>query len=1052
MAGYENKKNNSNSGSSGSYGGGRRVYSNSLIQLNVNTASNGDVENVDLDEEYTDNSYLSKEFLDKYFSTFADMNKDGFVNEEDINEMQKILAGNGEGSYDVDGDGSFTLKDVTLVQKYVNSDSISGNMLNFDNNPNISKLIEYSTENPSPDEIRETLSNMTPEEYEQYVAELQGQYDEKITSLKNYKAELEAVYKEPMEELETALKSDYSDITGIQYGTPTFSKGTVLKTIGMTREEAKALLESMQSDLDNVQAQIDGLEKEKGNCFYFGLIYTKTYMEYKTPSLDDIKSYDNFIWEKSMPDNSTRYSWDYSVYKQGCGIKNEKVISPLLYCEAFYGYSHSVLELQELKVPNRDVLDAIIHLKNVEPDYYKTYCYYYDQNPDLADKYLEDMSDEILNVRGQYIAKEKLASYYLKDGDNDIMEGILNNLHVTADGLSAGVVKFLEGGEYSFEALLTVFGYEGTTQMSADEYASMYMLYALMSQNNKEKMGLIKYDEESGKYVNTDSESIIDFSLEYTGFALDKDYQISEGIGNSLPAVALSFVHPMAGTVAVGISSGGNAYHSAMLNGHDNWTSIMYGVFTGTSSAFLERKIGGLIGLSNTQVTSLKTYLVSIGKETAMGQISGLMDDIYRAEFMGEGFPETSEEWAAYFEQKRDMAIQSVVTAGVMNAPALGTSIYKKRKFDSYMKQNGLSESQIKDAINEFRNSNSSLSDLSDDEIKINYSDKVYSNYRTSRIKNIMNTEGVGQDVATVMFHTGLNSSDAQQILSGESNGIWVAGKGSIKLSNASQWETFSKYVSSGMSEHDALTKMLGDYDSSYASKGWLEKGDIESRVKKAYENLPDSDKNNLSYDDFLKIKLQLIQYNPEVHTPARYAQVKQQMQDSGSVNLVWSPKDLGNLLSGRFQNGIGRAANDTQDSATFAIPSSQLDFPDGFSNWPAEQKAEYLGTTLGLDSNNFKSGAYVIEIDESVYGNNWRYSDPYTQGSNQEYVPGMYTSSGLSEVIIPRIDDVVVGDIPNNIQSYVNAGDYDTAYSLFFDGIKNGTIKLKPGVTIKQI
>ena len=35
----------------------------------------------------------------------------------------------------------------------------------------------------------------------------------------------------------------------------------------MTREEAKALLESMQSDLDNVQAQIDGLEKEKGNCY-----------------------------------------------------------------------------------------------------------------------------------------------------------------------------------------------------------------------------------------------------------------------------------------------------------------------------------------------------------------------------------------------------------------------------------------------------------------------------------------------------------------------------------------------------------------------------------------------------------------------------------------------------------------------------------------------------------------------------------------------------------------------------------------------------------------
>ena len=615
--------------------------------------------------------------------------------------------------------------------------------------------MESTEKTASADEIKAILSNMTQDEYTQYVKDLKGEYDKQIGDLKAYKAQLEALYKEPMNELFHAL-NPYDKIVGISGGTPVYSSSVNLKEPipGMTREEVQALYDSMKSEIDAVDAEIARVELEKNNCDYYGLIYTKDYIDYTTSI--DARDQHNFIEYTSGRESfgsSGSYmdvTFDYDDYVQKCKDNGFEAMNPLQYYECYKTVKSTGAKSEKhLSLDDEDVLASIYELKDEVPDYYKTYCYLYDQDPASAKKYLDDMKNEIFNVHGQYMAADGLGSLYVKDGENDDLEAIGNTLHVTAAGLASGLYKFAEGGVYSVEALATCLGYEGTTQMSAYEYAALYKLYGLMSNETKEKMGLIKKNPQTGEYENTDSKSIVDFTAEYSGKSLDQIYQFSEGFGTTVPSIALSFIHPMVGTIAMGISSGGNAYHSSMLQGYSNQESIMYGIFTGTANAFIEKTLGGLPGLSNTQVTSLRTYLKAIAKEVAADQVVGLMDDLYRANYMGDGFPTTDEGWAEYFEQKKNMAIQSAVTSGILNAPALGTSIYRKRSFKSDATKLGLSDADIDDAVSNYRKNNPSLGDISDDEVIIKYGDDILKKYGGGKKPSVNVDVDVDVDVDT---------------------------------------------------------------------------------------------------------------------------------------------------------------------------------------------------------------------------------------------------------------------------------------------------------------
>ena len=82
-------------------------------------------------------------------------------------------------------------------------------------------------------------------------------------------------------------------------------------------------------------------------------------------------------------------------------------MNPLQYYECYKTVKSTGAKSEKhLSLDDEDVLASIYELKDEVPDYYKTYCYLYDQDPARAKKYLDDMKNEIFNVHGQYMAAD----------------------------------------------------------------------------------------------------------------------------------------------------------------------------------------------------------------------------------------------------------------------------------------------------------------------------------------------------------------------------------------------------------------------------------------------------------------------------------------------------------------------------------------------------------------------------------------------------------------------------------------------------------------------
>lgn len=61
---------------------------------------------------------------------------------------------------------------------------------------------------------------------------------------------------------------------------------------------------------------------------------------------------------------------------------------------------------------------------------------------------------------------------------------------------------------------------------------------------------------------------------------------------------------------------------------------------------------------------------------------------------------------------------------------------------------------------------------------------------------------------------------------------------------------------------------------------------------------------------------------------------------------------------------------------------------------------------------------------------------------------------SNVFEVITPRIEEVLTIDqtVQIKLNREINARNHRTVMSLFDEGLKNGSIKLKTGITIKHL
>ena len=527
-----------------------------------------------------------------------------------------------------------------------------------------------------------------------------------------------------------------------------------------TYDELMTVYYDLQDNVERINEAIKTTKNLKESAWYDYLPYLKDYNEY---------DFHQFTEEELQAvRDSLAYFEEDGIYDYGEFHRKYPDISPIDYILAvrrmFPNEDHTYDSYWGLN-QNSDDLIALAEVFEVCPQFAKTYSYLYSIDPKEAEKYLKACKYETNAIRGQILAQAFLSQLDLDDGNGDeVLEAIANSLEVDVQGLIDGLEGFGEGVYYSLEALAVALGIcEENRVMSVSEYKKMYILQALLPKEAQVKAGLI-IDNGDGTYSNNEQNNpfgIIDFTRKYSGLWLHHKYSVAQGIGNMLPSILLSAINPAAGAWALGISAGGNAYHSAMVDGKDYISALFYGLFTGSSEAITEKIFGGLPFLSDVKVTSFASYLKAVGLEAFQESFQGAMDYLYKAMFMGEPFPDLddAEAWMELLADIGTQGFYGALTAGIMQSPALAKSIFNMHRINHFMNTNGITADQQKAAIDAVRNSNPEFKSLTDAEIKVMFGQQVATQ---AMINKVAFENNVSNDVAKIMLGLGIDADTAK--------------------------------------------------------------------------------------------------------------------------------------------------------------------------------------------------------------------------------------------------------------------------------------------------
>ena len=159
---------------------------------------------------------------------------------------------------------------------------------------------------------------------------------------------------------------------------------------------------------------------------------------------------------------------------------------------------------------------------------------------------------------------------------------------------------------------------------------------------------------------------------------------------NMLPSIAANMVLPGSGTAVVGLSSGGNAYEQALLEGKTKEQALGYGVLIGTSEALTEKLLGGIKAVGGKGAAKI---LSKLSKDTANKVIKAVkkVAESKAGSYLLSGLAEANEEWVQanlepifrnimfdenneikpFSEDKLEAALLGFLNASVLNAPYL---------------------------------------------------------------------------------------------------------------------------------------------------------------------------------------------------------------------------------------------------------------------------------------------------------------------------------------------------------------------------------------------
>ena len=869
---------------------------------------------------------------------------------------------------------------------------------------------------------------------------------------------------------------------------------------GMTVSDLYTTKKAEENSLLVLSAYRQNQEFELNMIQYDTLKYTQSYANYvsgnHSVSASDLEGYMNpgyygnydFSYKNYVKDHPEASYMEFCLACQEIVAQHPGVVctidGSLITDDRTFSTLKEVREYQQRVADKKD--NSIIPLIDSDRDYYEIYNYLRETDPEAASKFLEQSA-----VVNKYNGTKDAATRISQVQTLSDLEGLLG---VAADALSMGKVT-LEGvadGNYDFfEGYYKLFSKDRV--LSAQDYTAMtYLSY--LEQNSPAFAEAYKLSTAFGSSLPTITMSTL--------ASVACPWLAASTVGNA----AIKFGTGLFGA----LSNAGTTKNQLLSQGYSDSQSILYAL-TSAGLNVLTNFVGGLTALSpgaesrgallnmliqggldaGEKVADAYLQYGILGKEPDFSKIPGEMAEAYFNSFLLSGALNLYTEGAKFvFEGIRyeltgaDSATVAAYVASLKENEMLSDfgwenlmEAVKLRDESEYTLQESLAATTWKSYLeNKYGEENvefdtydasimkqivnsmvDSMTEEDKKEFWLKHLGGVYGleNVEEKTIKDYwMNhfTELYGEGETEYVPYDASLMNAYNDFLELSSNGIWVKGKGSIELSSREQLTKYLTLIQSGMSEHDAVMKMLADYDADYSSAGWLDPGDITTHLEEAYKRLPESDRKNLDYDEFVKIKLQIIPYNPEEQIPERYGQVVSLMETNTSVSCTWSNDDVLNLINELYNNGIGRPEKGTQESALFVIPSSQydIDFSGASTNL---DRAEILAEQLGLDPAKFVHGAFKLTIDESIYGDDWRFSDPFTQGSNQDYVPGASISSGLTEVVIPRVENMIINNPYESLlqELWVN-GDNNAAIDLFYYGITSGNIELAPGIKIEQL
>ena len=742
------------------------VSSNSLSSSDSSKKTTTDTETVDLDAE-SSSKKTSSDNNSKVWKSYEEAAAAGY---ESILTKQEFSRRKAAGGLNYDSYDSYL---AAMYNKY--------------NNDNKDYGFSDITDN-SVDDIEDTLKNMSKEDFDQFVKEMKDNYDEDISEyegsldeINKILSELDDFHANEMYAIdyldENAIGGRKDEILNVLYW---FVQDKKYEGTGVTREQLENMSDAerieyickysdearkIKEDWEKAKREeADPYVKEKFS--HLGINTLDEYVKYKNNLLDmkdklteaikttknmrDSCYYDNLKYTKAYGDYDAykptdsdkadaKPPYNYSKYKE-----SHPKVTPLEYMKMIKDKGVDLDNVVFTGIDNADELKTIANIADKYPDIAKTYNYLYDNDSDKLGDYFKKTKYELNNLEGQLRAEKFLSTLGVEDGNKDVLDAVANELGVTAEGLKDGLTQFGEGVYYSFEAFMTAIGaWEENRTMSPEEYKRMYILYGLLTKEEQEKMNLIKKDE-NGNYVNSDPNSIIDYSRKYSGPALSNVYELTQGIGNMLPSMAISaaitYACPAAGictsvaaasagatagAVVSGISTGGNAYHNSMVSGASFKSSIIYGVYSGTSSAITQRVLGSIPFLSNVKVSSIATYIKAMGQQATQATVQGVLDSLAQSAILGKPLPQNEEELKTYVQGLFKSAAYGAITSGILNLPALGTGIYGKLKFNKTMHKLGFANDDIDQAITDYRKAHPEYANLTDNELKKSYGTEI---------------------------------------------------------------------------------------------------------------------------------------------------------------------------------------------------------------------------------------------------------------------------------------------------------------------------------------